>query len=85
MATIASLTQVQIGNKLPNPGQYIIQGSETPLSLDQANIIGVVEYWDASTNVYLDARLIFLNTFLLTPIVVTDSYAIIVGYITANP
>jgi hypothetical protein len=86
MATVVELTQIQIGQQqASDPGQYIIEGSETPLSLNQANIIGVSEYWDALGEVYLpNTRLIYLSTSSIIPIAVTDSYATIAGYITAN-
>tara|TARA_R110002073_G_scaffold20238_2_gene72903 strand:+ start:202 stop:459 length:258 start_codon:yes stop_codon:yes gene_type:complete len=85
MATVVSLTQIQVGTNQPGPGTYLIEGSETSLSLNQVNIIGVAEYWDPTKLVYLDARLVFLDIPVNNVITVTDDYTTIVGYITANP
>jgi hypothetical protein len=86
MATVVELTQIQIGRQqASDPGQYAIQGSETPLSLNQANITGVSEYWDSIGDVYLpNTRAIYLSITSPAPIAVTDSYATIAAYIAAN-
>jgi hypothetical protein len=86
MATVVELTQIQIGTKQPGPGQYAVENSQTPLSINQANIIAVSQYWDAVGKVYIpNVRLIYLTAPYIIPIAVTDSYATIAAYIVANP
>ena len=88
MATIVELTQVQVAQETSYTGpigQYWIEGSETPISLDQAYLIGVSKFWDSVGKRYLKNVVhVYLSTKQMSPIVVTDSYATIVGYITAN-
>jgi hypothetical protein len=85
MATVVELTQIQIGTKQPGPGKYAVENSQTPLSINQANIIGVSQYWDDAGKAYIpNVRLIYLTSPSIIPIAVTDSYATIAAYIAAN-
>ena len=92
MATIVELTQVQIVIETGVPGittpigSYWVPESAKPISINQAHIIGVGYYWDPMANRILDGIVqVYLSSPLMVPIVVTDSYATIEGYIAANP
>ena len=95
MATIVELTQVQLSQETGGKnyggqngpiGIYWIPESAKPISINQAHIIGVGYYWDVIANRILDGIVqVYLSSPLIVPIVVTDSYATIEGYIAANP
>ena len=93
MATVVDLTQVQVTaeNPVPTtgiiPGAYVIPDSSSSISINQTSIVGVGYFWDPSGQRILDGvvQVYIANLGVVQPIIVTDSYATIKGYITANP
>ena len=92
MATVVELTQVQLARETGvagingSIGNHWVQGSEKSLSVNQTNIIGVGYFWDDVKEEYINGIvLVYLSPPVISPIVVTDSYATIAGYIAANP
>lgn len=92
MATVVDLTQVQVAQTTPLPngqisGLYWVPDSAKPLSIDQTSIVGVGYFWDQVGKRILDGVVVVYisNVTTAPPILVTDSYTTIKGYITANP
>tara|TARA_R110000803_G_scaffold190134_1_gene252634 strand:- start:358 stop:612 length:255 start_codon:yes stop_codon:yes gene_type:complete len=83
MASI-QLTQVYLGQTTPQtnpPTMFIVEGSESPIAINTLALNAVGPTYQQNGSI-LNVRQVYITGSML-PIYVTDSYAIVKGYIDA--